>query len=442
MRRHHEGVDRRALVAVDRRRVHPQRVQRQHPAARTACRAGRGDHRDVEVCAPSPGVISTCTPRRRRRVQDAAGRRDRRAAGARRPSPAGTGGPDHRSAMPSSRPRPLARWPASPPRRARATTPGAPGRHRGRRRRRRWWRGLCRSLRVAVSATAGGSARCADSVSMSEGHNPSRVPICVASSAPMTLWSPPRPLPMSWHSAPSTSRSGRATRVVNALAARRSRPDDGRRSRCGRRRAAAGRAPRPIPETACPTSRFGPALRSWPPRRGPAASITSRSLSAWRGHGVRSSGAERGQPAQRRPRHRQPGGRRCRRHPQDQPGITCRAGIPGQDDLAVELHHALVERPAHRSAQRGETPARQRIARGAQSGVDVVADGAGRVGQDPGQVEPVPDPQRRPDLVGVLGHHLVAAPARDPVQFGAHVRAAPDARRRAIRSATPATGLG
>ena len=57
-------------------------------------------------------------------------------------------------------------------------------------------------------------------MSTSDGHSPSRVPICVASSAPMTLWSPPRPLPMSCSRAPSTSRSGRDTRVVKALALR------------------------------------------------------------------------------------------------------------------------------------------------------------------------------------------------------------------------------
>ena len=154
---------------------------------------------------------------------------------------------------------------------------------------------------------------------------------------------------------------------------------------------------------------------------GPAASITSRSLSASRGHGVRSSGARLGQPAQRRRRHRQSGGRRGRGDPQDQAGVAFGAGVAGQDDLARELDDALVERTAHRPAQRGEPAARQRVCGGAQSGVDVVADGAGGVGEHARQVESVADAQRGADLVGVLGEQQFAAAAGYPVQFGADV---------------------
>ncbi len=154
---------------------------------------------------------------------------------------------------------------------------------------------------------------------------------------------------------------------------------------------------------------------------GPAASITSRSLSAWRGHGVRSSGAVSDQPAKGRRRHRQTGGGRCGRHPQDQAGIAFGAGVAGQDHLAGELDDALVERTAHRPPQRGEPAARQRVGRGAQPGVDVVADGAGRVGKHARQVESVADAQRGADLVGVLGQQQFTAAAGDPVQFGADV---------------------
>ena len=351
MRRHDEGVDRRTLVAVDRRRVHPQRVQRQY--ARRPCdsspRRSGAIIVDVEDVRAVAGVISTCTPRvgGQRKFQ-CLGRRDRRAAAPRRPSPVGTGGPGHRSATPSSRPTPRARWPASPPRRAHAATPAAPGRRRGRRRPPAMVAGSCRSL-------AGRGVRQQQVVAHDlrqqsrrpTATDPSRVPIWVARSAPMTLWSPPRPLPMSWHSAPSTSRSGRATRVVNALAREtvstrwRSTVQMWTTSRGGRSRTA------PHSGNSLPHKPVRSSASIVDTAAGPAASITSRSLSACRGHGVRSSGAVAASRPSVGRRHRQAGGRRCRRHPQDQPGITLGAGVAGQDDLAAELEYPLVERRAH-----------------------------------------------------------------------------------------------
>ena len=144
-------------------------------------------------------------------------------------------------------------------------------------------------------------------------------------------------------------------------------------------------------------------------------------MSACGGHGVRSSGAVSAEPGQGGRRHRQAGGRRGRRHPQDQAGIALRPGVAGQDDLACELDDAFVERTAHRPSKRGESPARQRVGRGAQPGVDVETDRAGGVGKHAGQIEPVPDAQRRADLVGVLGQHQFTAAARNPVQLGADV---------------------
>ena len=70
-------------------------------------------------------------------------------------------------------------------------------------------------------------------------------------------------------------------------------------------------------------------------------------LSAWRGHGVRSSGAVSVSRARVRRGDRQAGGGRGGGHPQDQAGIAFRAGVTGQDHLAGELDDALVEGTAH-----------------------------------------------------------------------------------------------
>ena len=205
-------------------------------------------------------------------------------------------------------------------------------------------------------AATGGSARSSTGCRCPTGHMPSRVPIWVASSAPMTLWSPPRPLPMSWHSAPSTSRSGRATRVVKALARDtvstrcRSTVQMCTTSRGGRSRTA------PHSGNSLPHRPVRSSASTVATAFGPAASITSRSLRACTRPGGAQFRRRLGQPAQRRRRHRQAGGGRRRGHPQDQAGVALGAGIAGKHDLAVELDDTFVQRAAHRPAQRGQIP--------------------------------------------------------------------------------------
>ena len=128
-----------------------------------------------------------------------------------------------------------------------------------------------------------------------------------------------------------------------------------------------------------------------------------------------------GEAGQRGRRHRQPGGGRGGRNPQDQAGITFGAGVAGEDHLAGEFDDALVERTARGPSERRESTSGQRVAGGANAGVDVEADGAGGVGKHAGQVESVADLQCGADLVGVLGEQQFAAAPGDPVQFGAHI---------------------
>ena len=136
---------------------------------------------------------------------------------------------------------------------------------------------------------------------------------------------------------------------------------------------------------------------------------------------MRSSGAFSLSRAKRGSGHRQAGGRRRSRDPQDQAGVALGACIAGKDDLAAELDDAFVERATYRSAKGGESPAGQRIARGPQPGVDVEADRACGVGEHARQIESIADAQGRADLVGVLRQQEFTAAAGHPVQFGANV---------------------
>ena len=93
-----------------------------------------------------------------------------------------------------------------------------------------------------------------------------------------------------------------------------------------------------------------------------------------------------------------------------------RSGRASRARMTSPLNSSTPSSSGLRTGRRnaGESPARQRIARGAQAGVDVEADGAGGVGEHARQIETVADAQRRADLVGVLRQHLVAAAARTP----------------------------
>ena len=237
----------------------------------------------------------------------------------------------------------------------------------------------------------------------------------------MTLWSPPLPLPMSWHNAPNRSRSGRDTRVVNAAC-----PRDGFNEMAVYRpdmhdvawRQVTHRTPlreQPAPQThSVQRLDGGHRCRT----RGQHHQQVFDRLRWPRRPQFRRGFAESGQGGRC---HRQAGGRRGRRHPQDQAGIALRAGIAGQDDLACELDDAFVQRTAHRPSKRGESPTGQGVGRGAQPGIDIETDRAGGVGKHAGQIESVPDAQRRADLVGVLGQHEFTAAAGNAVQLGANV---------------------
>ncbi|SHU20898.1 Uncharacterised protein [Mycobacteroides abscessus subsp. abscessus] len=152
--------------------------------------------------------------------------------------------------------------------------------------------GSAKSRRVAVLGSSRWYRTILESSSTSEGHSPSLVPICTARSAPTTLWSPPRPLPMSWTNAPRTNRSGRETLVVKALACTTvstrclSTVQMWTMSRGGRSRTG------PHSGNSLPHSPVRSKASMVANAGRPDSSSTSRSLRASRGHGVRSSGAD------------------------------------------------------------------------------------------------------------------------------------------------------
>ena len=120
-------------------------------------------------------------------------------------------------------------------------------------------------------------------------------------------------------------------------------------------------------------------------------------------------------------RDRDAGGGGGGRDAQDQPGVAMRFGVAGQHHLTGVLHDTFVEWTADRTAQGRQSAARTRIGGGAQTRVDVVADGTRGVGEHAGQVEPVADAQRRADLIGILRQQLVPSPFGHPMQLGSDV---------------------
>ena len=151
--------------------------------------------------------------------------------------------------------------------------------------------GSSRSRRVAVCGSSRWWRTIAPSRATSGSGKPSRRPICTARASPTTEWSPPRPFPMSCRRVPTSSRSGRPTRVVSrATWAQdstrcRSTVQTCARSRGGRSRTAPhsgnNRPHRPVRSSDSTTSTSG-----WP-----VPSSDSSSSRAARGHGSRSSGA-------------------------------------------------------------------------------------------------------------------------------------------------------
>ena len=99
-----------------------------------------------------------------------------------------------------------------------------------------------------------------------------------------------------------------------------------------------------------------------------------------------------------------------------------RFGVAGQNHLTGALDDALVQRSPGRTAKRRKTPARKCVGGRSKSGIDVVADGAGRIGENPRKVEPVADTKRGTGFVRVLGKQLIPAALRYPVQLGANVQ--------------------
>ena len=99
-----------------------------------------------------------------------------------------------------------------------------------------------------------------------------------------------------------------------------------------------------------------------------------------------------------------------------------RFGVTGQNHLTGELDDTLVQRSPGRTAKRRKTPARKCVGGRSESGIDVVADGAGRIGENPRKVEPIADTKRGTGFVRVLGKQLIPAALRYPVQLGANVQ--------------------
>ncbi len=99
------------------------------------------------------------------------------------------------------------------------------------------------------------------------------------------------------------------------------------------------------------------------------------------------------------------------------------------------LHDTLVEGTADGDApQPGQSLAGQRVPGRAYADLHRVAHGPRGLGEHAGQVESVADAQGGADLVRVLGAELVAGPAGDAVQLGAHIEQA------AVRGREPAAG--
>ena len=222
--------------------------------------------------------------------------------------------PGHRSATPSSHPTgPVANESARP---AHATTPAAASPSSASTTDAMVF-GSCRSRRVAVSATAGGGAPPWTALRCPTATAPAGADLRGEFGSDDAVVSA-RPLPMSCTARPATAGRG-GIRVVNALAretvsTRWSTVQMCTTSRGGRSRTA------PHSGNSLPHKPVRSSASMVATAVGPAASITSRSLSAWRGHGVAVRAHSR-QPAQRGRRHRQAGGGRSRRHPQDQAGM-------------------------------------------------------------------------------------------------------------------------
>ena len=185
--------------------------------------------------------------------------------------------------------------------------------------------------------------------------------------------------------------------------ARRPRPGAGRRSRRGRGRAAAGRAPRPTPGTAAPTGRCGRATRRRR-RAAPGAQQRQQLVQRRPRPGLAQLGSGVGEVVQGARGHRQPGAGRGRGDAQHQRRVAGGRGVAGQRDLPERAR-----RPPRSSGRRtGGRRSAARPRRGsadagrAQAHLGGERDRARGPGQRPGQLEPVADlqaptpPRRRP----------------------------------------------
>ena len=192
------------------RTLSPWRARIPATAARRPDRSGattvtRGGSMDESAGTPWVRTASITTSRSS--VISGAGGADG-LAGQQQAAPARPGRPPGR---PSSCPRPRGRWPGCRPR------PGRPGaRGSGGRRPRRppcsTVAGSSRSRRVAVSGSSRWRRTMVTRVATSSGGKPIRAAMSAASTMPTSVWSPGKPLPMSWSRVPTSSRSGRSTR--------------------------------------------------------------------------------------------------------------------------------------------------------------------------------------------------------------------------------------
>ena len=244
--------------------------------------------------------------------------------------------------------------------------------------------GSFRSCRIATLANSRWWNTSLDSISMSDGHMPSLVPIWVASCAPSTQWSVSRPLPMSCNSAARINRSDRATRVVKILAREtvserwRSTVQMWTTSRGGRSRTA------PHSGKSRPHSPVRSRVSMTAMVSGPAANMTRRLSNASRGHGVGSSGAVSASRVSVDTEIGKPVTADAAATRSSNAGSLC-----GRASRASTISPAYSTTPSS-SGRRGrrriaDIPRRgKRIGGGPQPGVDAIADGASHVGEHSG----------------------------------------------------------
>ena len=269
-------------------------------------------------------------------------------------------------------------------------------------------RRVARSTRVRCSRTS------RTTVPRSASVTPIRRSTASASSAPVTEWScEPGTLPMSWSTAASMSRSGRATSRTMPLAATtvsmrwRSTVCRCTALRCGRLRTACHSG---IHRSTTP-ARSSPSHTVTSP--GPDASRSAKRLRATSGHGSGSDGRGGGEVLQRRRRQGYAAARGHDGGAQRDDRVGRQVGRRAEDGLAVVPVEAVAERCQLRAAGTdAQRPGALGLHGAAQGAVDGIRDGACRRRQVGEQVVGVGVAEQRGARVLVVAGQPVAARAR------------------------------